>query len=131
LDGKHTIFGKLVGGFEVLTEMERIEVDNKDTPVEDIIIERTQVFVDPFQEADEQLAQERKDDVVAQEKEEEVQRKKKEKPKSMTVFRAGVGKYLDTQVLRKTGGSDIQNLNDPPRKRKKEANYNFGSFSGW
>lgn len=55
MDGKHTIFGKLVGGLDILTEMEKIEVDNKDRPIEDIIIQKCQVFVDPFTEADEQV----------------------------------------------------------------------------
>lgn len=40
LDGKHTIFGKLVGGMDTLNEMEKIEVDNKDRPIEDIVIEK-------------------------------------------------------------------------------------------
>ena len=33
--------------------MEKIGTDNKDRPVEDIIIEQTQIFVDPFEEVDE------------------------------------------------------------------------------
>ena len=33
LDGKHTIFGKLVGGFEVLSKMEKIRTDDNDKPV--------------------------------------------------------------------------------------------------
>lgn len=55
LDNKHTIFGKVVGGMETLTEMEKIEVDNKDRPIEDIILMRTEIFVNPFDEADEQV----------------------------------------------------------------------------
>lgn len=55
LDNKHTIFGKLVGGMETLSEMERIEVDNKDRPIEDIIFINAQIFVDPYEEADEQV----------------------------------------------------------------------------
>lgn len=35
--------------------MEQIEVDNKDRPIEDIVIERASVFVDPYQEADDQV----------------------------------------------------------------------------
>lgn len=53
LDNKHTIFGKVVGGMDTLNEMERIEVDNKDIPIEDIILIKAQVFVDPYEEADE------------------------------------------------------------------------------
>lgn len=55
LDNKHTIFGHVVGGMETLSEMERIEVDNKDRPIEDIVLIKAQVFVDPYQEADEQV----------------------------------------------------------------------------
>ena len=40
---------------ETLSEMEKIEVDNKDKPIEDIVLIKTQVFVDPFEEADEQV----------------------------------------------------------------------------
>lgn len=47
----------MVGGVDTLTAMERIEVDNKDRPIEDIILIRAQVFVDPYQEADEQVLQ--------------------------------------------------------------------------
>jgi peptidyl-prolyl cis-trans isomerase-like protein 2 len=55
LDGKHTVFGRGVGGLDTLTSMERVETDNKDRPIEDIIVEKAQVFVDPYQEADEQV----------------------------------------------------------------------------
>ena len=55
LDGKHTVFGRVVGGLDTLTSMERVETDNKDRPIEDIIVEKAQVFVDPYQEADEQV----------------------------------------------------------------------------
>lgn len=54
LDGKHTIFGKVVGGIETLNAMERIGTDNKDRPVEEILIEGTQIFTDPYAEVDEQ-----------------------------------------------------------------------------
>lgn len=40
---------------DTLTAMEQIEVDNKDRPIEDIVIEVAQVFVDPFAEAEEQV----------------------------------------------------------------------------
>uniref|UniRef100_A0A670YIP1 Peptidylprolyl isomerase like 2 n=1 Tax=Pseudonaja textilis TaxID=8673 RepID=A0A670YIP1_PSETE len=56
LDKKHTIFGRVVGGFETLTAMENIESDPKtDRPQEEIKIESTTVFVDPYEEADAQV----------------------------------------------------------------------------
>lgn len=55
LDNKHTIFGRIVGGFETLNAIEEIEVDNKDRPITDICILQTHVFVDPFQEVDDKV----------------------------------------------------------------------------
>jgi len=55
LDGKHTVFGRVVGGLETLSAIERIETDNKDRPIEDIVIEGAQTFVDPYAEADEEV----------------------------------------------------------------------------
>ena len=55
LDGKHSIFGRVVGGMETLSAMERIGTDNTDRPVEDIIIESAQIFTDPYAEVDEQV----------------------------------------------------------------------------
>lgn len=40
---------------ETLNEMEKIEVDNQDRPIEDIVILKTAIFVDPYQEADEEV----------------------------------------------------------------------------
>ena len=40
---------------ETLSAMERIGTDNKDRPVEDIIIESAQIFTDPYAEVDEQV----------------------------------------------------------------------------
>lgn len=57
LDGKHTIFGRVVGGMETLSAMERIGTDNKDRPVEEIIIESAQIFTDPYAEVDEKVTE--------------------------------------------------------------------------
>ena len=50
LDGKHTIFGRVVGGLKVLDELEDIEADDKDPekPGVDIIIEKTTVHQNPW-----------------------------------------------------------------------------------
>lgn len=55
MDNKHTVFGRIVGGFETLNAIEEIEVDNKDRPITDITIIQTHVFVDPFQEVDDKV----------------------------------------------------------------------------
>lgn len=55
LDNKHSVFGKLVGGMDVLSKMEAVETDKKDRPKSSITIEDCIVFVDPYQEVDEQV----------------------------------------------------------------------------
>ncbi|KAI8323841.1 cyclophilin-like protein [Martensiomyces pterosporus] len=50
LDGKHTIFGRVVGGMSVLSEMEAVPTDDDDRPKKDIVIKDVKVFVDPFDE---------------------------------------------------------------------------------
>lgn len=129
LDGKHTIFGKLVGGLETLTEMERVEVDNKDRPIEDIIIQSVQIFVDPYQEADDQLAAERQAEVdkLRKEKEELAKKKADAKKQPLKVYREGVGKYL-TKLSKKSATSTS---GEPAAKKKKDMNYSFSNFNTW
>ena len=50
-------------GMDTLNTIEAIGTDNKDKPVEDIKIERVAVFVDPFQEAEDQLKEMREKEI--------------------------------------------------------------------
>lgn len=72
-----------------------MEVDNKDRPIEDIIVQSAQVFVDPFQEADEQLAAERTAEAerLAQEADRSKTAAKTDKA-DLQVYRSGIGKYV-------------------------------------
>lgn len=135
LDGKHTIFGKIVGGLETLTEMEKIEVDNKDCPIEDIIIKTAQVFVDPFHEAEEQLALERNDELERQRKEGLEKQRKKQGNQTLKVYREGVGKYLSSTIIKETNDGQSTSSNSaiggPVIKKKKLVKGGFGDFSSW
>jgi hypothetical protein len=57
LDLKHPIFGRVVGGGNVLNALEAIGSEANERPNEDILIIGTQVFVNPIPEADELLIQ--------------------------------------------------------------------------
>jgi len=48
LDGKHSVFGKLVGGMEVLNKMEMVPCDDNDKPKQDMIITGTIIYQNPF-----------------------------------------------------------------------------------
>lgn len=43
LDTKHTVFGRVVSGMEVITAIEETETDPNDRPVQDVIIEKIEI----------------------------------------------------------------------------------------
>jgi peptidyl-prolyl cis-trans isomerase-like protein 2 len=51
LNGKHTVFGRTVGGLEVLDKMEAVPTDDADRPKTPITIKKITIFVNPFEEA--------------------------------------------------------------------------------
>ena len=57
LDKLHSVFGKIVGGLDVLSKIEAVDTDKKDRPKVSIKIEDCLVFVDPYAEIDEQVSQ--------------------------------------------------------------------------
>lgn len=46
LDSKHTVFGKVVDGMDVVSAIENVETERSDRPVEDIIVETISISVD-------------------------------------------------------------------------------------
>ncbi|KAF6768337.1 hypothetical protein AHF37_03178 [Paragonimus kellicotti] len=113
LDKKHTVFGKVVGGMETLNKVEFLETDKDDRPLEEIQILNCEVFVDPFKEVEEMLSKERmqasqseptnpslsrpkpgnRREEEALEAEERARRGRT--INSSTVYRDGVGKFID------------------------------------
>ncbi|KAK0085615.1 hypothetical protein PV326_005842 [Microctonus aethiopoides] len=116
LDGKHTVFGKIVGGLDTLNSIEKVEVDNKDRPIEDIILQRAQVFVDPFQEADEQLVAERAAEAerIAEEAKNKESAKKNERGNVLKAYHSGVGKFIN--ISQETNSA--QSIELPAKKKK-------------
>lgn len=145
LDGKHTIFGKVVGGLDTLNEMEKIEVDNRDRPIEDIVLQRAEVFVDPFKEADEQLAEQRSDELEQKRLAVVEEERRKQRAQPAKVYRQGVGKYLNKEAAAgATASAAAESMSastaaaaalDLPvasvKKAKRSADYRFNDFSAW
>ncbi|NXP26420.1 PPIL2 ligase, partial [Scytalopus superciliaris] len=132
LDKKHTVFGRVVGGFETLTAMENVESDPKtDRPKEEIRIQTTTVFVDPYEEADAQVAAEREkfqqEEEAAKTKAEVVPPKKEvQTPKT---YRQGIGKYINMAVAKRSVEDDGPSTSTAAKKEKKSSG--FGDFSSW
>jgi peptidyl-prolyl cis-trans isomerase-like protein 2 len=142
LDRKHTIFGRVVGGMEVLSKLENVPVDSASRPLDDIIMENIVVFVDPFEEFQKQ--KHAKDE---QEKEREEIKKQGGTEDDKTTWTGkrirddgtlvpnesygGVGKYLKVATDSSTGKyiADNELLAEPIKKKAKSGG--FGNFDSW
>ena len=131
LDKKHTIFGKLVGGFDTLDKMEKVETDAKDRPKDPILIKKVVVYVDPFKEMDEFIESERqKERGGSSSKSGESGEKSSLKP-----FRSGVGSFIDLEKVSSSSisSSDGTSSSSPVISKKKNKAHagSFGDFSNW
>ncbi|KAL0488987.1 peptidyl-prolyl cis-trans isomerase-like [Acrasis kona] len=54
LDNKHTVFGRLVGGSDVLQSIELVETEGNDRPAQPITINSTTVLKNPYKEDEEE-----------------------------------------------------------------------------
>ena len=140
LDKKHTIFGKVVGGLEILDVLERLEGDQSNRPLEDIVMNDIVIFVDPFEE----FWQKRKD----KEETERLAEMAKNVPteddlqtwtgRSLSIGQKkelttnggsqGVGKYLGQAEI---GNGTTEDDIPPEPVRKKVRSDGFGDFSAW
>ncbi|OQR77712.1 peptidyl-prolyl cis-trans isomerase 2-like [Tropilaelaps mercedesae] len=98
LDNKHTVFGKVVGGLTTVQAIEEIETDNKDRPIEDVHIIKAIVFVNPFQEAENELTKRRKEELAAHKGVELKQRRRENSKDQLKTFSSGVGKYINPDL---------------------------------
>jgi peptidyl-prolyl cis-trans isomerase-like protein 2 len=85
LDNKHTVFGKLVGGEDVLNRIEKMPVrpGTSDRPVKDIVITSVQILTDPFEAYQERL----KARLERQDQSDEARKKREERAKERELDR--------------------------------------------
>ena len=152
LDRKHAIFGQVVGGLDVLSNLENVPVSDSDNrPLEDIEMKDVVIFVDPFEEF--QKAK-REKDTVEKEKEEIARQGGTEDDRTTWTgkrIRAdgtvdssvedgaeGVGKYLKTATATNDGVDDEDEIletwdeeipEEPVKKKIKSGG--FGNFDSW
>ncbi|CAZ85298.1 unnamed protein product [Tuber melanosporum] len=112
LDRKHTIFGKVVGGLDVLDKMEVAPVGDGDVPIKDIVMKEVVVFVDPFDEL-------------------------RDAGRGGGGSAGEVGKYLKIKAKEVTGEDEVagevmeEYAYDGPVKKKPKAGRGFGNFDSW
>ena len=146
LDRKHSVFGKVVGGLDILSRIAEIPTDkDTDKPLETIKIERIELLDDPVSEAlelERRRIEERKNEKrkaaesrqagalggsvgkaakIKESKSEAVEEEEEDKP--------SIGKYLLKEKKKKKKKSSetvtVSRLPPPPNKTS------FGDFSGW
>ena len=145
LDRKHTIFGKVVGGMDVLNRLENVEVSEDKRPLEEIVMNDVVVFVDPFEEFQKQKRAKDEEETV---KEEVVRMGGTEDDRTTWTGKrirgdgnvegggavGGVGKYLSKGVGEGGGSENAEEWdagNEEPVKKKAKAGGGFGNFDSW
>ena len=138
LDNVHSVFGRVVGGLDVLQAMEQVKTDAQDRPVKPILIAKTLVLVNPFEELDELLRREllAEKQREAQREEEKKQAQKRSAPVKSNV---GIGNLLDLggddmgeerrkQILEQQNAAHEEGGGFVEKRTKKGG---FGDFSSW
>lgn len=141
LDRKHTIFGLVTGGEQVLTKMEATSVDSANRPLNDIIIKDIVVFVDPFEE----FQKTKKEAEKSERKKEEIKRLGGTEDDRTTwtgkrirgdgtvdegATGENVGKYLSgAKSGNEVVDEGVDTWEEPVRKKAK--NRGFGNFDSW
>ncbi|KAF9569876.1 peptidylprolyl isomerase-like protein 2 [Agrocybe pediades] len=141
LDKKHTVFGKLVGGEDVLDALENLPVKpGTDRPAKTVRITEIIIYQDPFEDYKARLAkklarrEENAKNPVAQEsKKDDVNWFGTKIGTDNSVLNSGatgdvgVGKYLNL----KRPQSSIPNSSGTGEEPKKKRKIGFGEFEGW
>lgn len=116
-----------------MTAMENVESDPKtDRPKEEIRIDSTTVFVDPYEEADVQIAEERKKTQLEAAAPETTVKKSQPKPGSQgpPTYRQGVGKYINPAATKRVADEEPSTSAAVPVAKKKPSQ-GFRDFSSW
>ena len=146
LDRKHTIFGRVAGGMDVLGKLEAVEASDSDKrPLEDIVMQEVAIFVDPFEEfqrakAEKEEAERAKEETARQggtEDDKTTWTGKRVRPDGTSESRnqGGVGKYINVMSTQTSApdaaGVDEQFGAEEPQRKKAKGGGGFGDFDGW
>ncbi|KAF9875644.1 hypothetical protein CkaCkLH20_07025 [Colletotrichum karsti] len=142
LDNKHTVFGKVVGGLDVLSKMEDVPTDGSDRPLNKIVMKEVIVYLDPFEEF---LKEKNEAEQSERAKQAIVLNGGTEDDKTTWTGKrvradgtvddedagASVGRYLKAQKSgpKHAEGTDVDTWEEPARKKTK--NGGFGNFDNW
>lgn len=128
LNKKHTIFGRLVGGMETLDKIEQIKTTDKDRPIQDVRILTASVFVDPFEEIDRQIREEREANRIMSTTTVPRSDSPGKSSKEEKIRTNGVGALIDLKLISASSSSAKSSTS---ALKKKAISNRFGDFSKW
>ena len=136
LNKKHSVFGVVVEGLELLKELEKIPTDKKDKPLNTVTILDTVVVENPVQETE---AAEMKRIQARAEAREGAKGKNSEKPKQLAqkqspaVSKSQIGRYLPKvpAAASESANEEKMAIPAPAKPVAKKSKPKFGNFSGW
>ncbi|KAI8920952.1 cyclophilin-like domain-containing protein [Powellomyces hirtus] len=141
LDNKHTIFGKVVGGMDVLGRMEQIKTDEREQPEIDILMLKFKILVDPFEEFRKQLGDKLAAEAATEKRKNAGGVAGKGDASSSSVGKYVAGKATAGGVSGKRKADDgigidwsaasAASLNAGADKKRKAGGGGFGNFSNW
>ncbi|PHH77194.1 hypothetical protein CDD80_810 [Ophiocordyceps camponoti-rufipedis] len=144
LDRKHTIFGRVQSGSDVLAQMEAVPTDGSDRPLRKILIKSIAVLIDPFEEFQAQ----RREELRQQQEREEIRLRGGTDDDKTTwtgkrirghgadggeASKLGVGRYLKAaDVGSGDGDAMVETWEEPVKKKSKRGGGGgFGNFDNW
>uniref|UniRef100_A0AC35TT50 RING-type E3 ubiquitin transferase n=1 Tax=Rhabditophanes sp. KR3021 TaxID=114890 RepID=A0AC35TT50_9BILA len=139
LNGKHTIFGKVVGGLTTLDAIEAVETDTMDKPIKQVQFISVEVFGNPIAEAEKLLTEERFG-LTEEGKQAKLLENKTFKDFVPKTYGTGVGKYIkpsDKLLGKRVAGTSTPSLSaneagsSGSYKKKPPTQGNFSNFSSW
>uniref|UniRef100_A0A060T2U1 ARAD1C35574p n=1 Tax=Blastobotrys adeninivorans TaxID=409370 RepID=A0A060T2U1_BLAAD len=122
LDGKHTVFGKVIGGLDVLEKLELVPTDSADRPTTTIRMKGIKIQSDPFERGLHEVPNEEKDDKTQENDDDTPWLAPKATSSGI------IGKYMTKRKLQ-DGAND--NDDDGIEKRRKRTSLANSSFAGW
>mgnify|MGYP002021193774 FL=1 len=136
LDGKHTVFGRVVGGMETLAKIEKVETDAADRPLKLIKITACTIFTNPYEELREEDEQREREEAAAKAKAEDMKSGKGEGKRGAWWSNPAEALARDASTSAagdKSGGVGkyVAPAPSAPAAKKAKPTGGFGNFDSW